>query len=170
MADQLGRLGAGRGGVQGGRDPVPGGLGGRVAGLAQQLQGGLDQAGDGLALGLGGRPQLGRALAGQGGLVGGAQPLARGQQQVKGLRLLAGQPIDRPGRQRRPAQRLDPGRGLGVALALEPASQAVPGGHELVGGQPEQLVARLLGGQLPHLPDFLPACRLRARMGRMTSL
>jgi hypothetical protein len=84
--------------------------------------------------------------------VGGAQPLARDQQRVQGGRLLAGQPVHRPGRQRRPAQRLDPGRGLGVTLALEPAGQVVPGGHELLGGQPEQLVSRLLGGQLPHLP------------------
>jgi hypothetical protein len=141
-----------------------------VAGLTQQLEGGPDQAGDGLALGLGGRPQLGGALAGQGGLGGGAQPLARGQQRRQRRPLLAGQPVHRPGRHGRAPQRLDPGGGLGVALALEPAGQLVPRGHELLGCQPEQLVTRLRSGQPSHLLVPLPACRLPGRMGRMTSL
>jgi hypothetical protein len=122
-----------------------------VAGLAEQLQGGLDQVGDRLALGLGGGPELGGSLAGQGGLMGGAQPFASSQQGAQRPPRLPGQAVDRPGRQRRAPQRLDPIGRLGVALAPEPAGQLVPGGHELLGGQPEQLVACLCSGQHPHL-------------------
>jgi hypothetical protein len=129
-----------------------------VAGLTEQLHGRADKAGDGVALVLGGRPELGRALAGQGGLVGGAQPLARGQQRAEPVSLPASELVDRPGRQGRPPQRLDLLGGLGLALAPEAAGQVVPGGHELLGGQPEQLVTRLRVGQLAHLlvPSSLP--------------
>ena len=51
---------------------------------------------------------------------------------------------------------------LGVALAPQPAGQVVAGGHELLGLQPEQLVAGLLGGQPAHLlspPSSLPPAR-----------
>src|SRR5215213_10579112 len=82
-ADQVGGLGAGRGGVEGGRDPVPGRVGGRVAALPQQPRGRLDQGGHGLVLGLAGRPQLVGTLAGQGGPLGGAQPLPGGQQRAQ---------------------------------------------------------------------------------------
>ena len=159
-ADLGGGLGAGGGGVEGGRDPVTGRVGGGVAGLTEQLHGRPDQAGDGVALGLGGRPELGRALAGQGGLVGGAQPLARGQQRAEPVSRPAGELVDRPGRQGRAPQRLDLLGRLGLALAPEAAGQVVPGGHELLGGQPEQLVARLRIGQLAHLlvPLQLAAC------------
>jgi hypothetical protein len=131
-----------------------------VAGLAEQLHGRPDQAGDGLALGLGGRAELGRAHAGQGGLVGGAQPLTRRQEPAQSSPRSAGELVDRPGRQGRPPQRLDLLGGLGIALAPEPAGKVVPCGHELLRGQPEQLVARLRIGQLPHLlvPLQLAAC------------
>ena len=44
-----------------------------------------------------------------------------------------------------------PVRRLDLALAPEAPGQVVPGGHELLGGQPEQLVAHLPIGQRPHL-------------------
>jgi hypothetical protein len=161
MADQVGGLGAGRGGVEGGRDPLPGRVGGRVAGLAEQPHGLLDQPANRLALGPAGGPQLVGALATQGGLVGGPQPLPGLQQRAQPRPVPPGQPVHRPGRQRRAAQRLDRGRDLGVALALQPPGQLVPGGHERLGGQVEQLVARLRSGQPSHLlvRFQLAACR-----------
>ena len=106
---------------------VAGRVGGGVAGLAEQRHRVLDEPGHGLALSLGGRPQLGRALTGQGGLVGGAEPFASGQEPLQLRRPSRASWIHRPGGQRRAPQRLDPAWPPRRHLAPEPAGRVVPG-------------------------------------------